>query len=94
MERRLEIGTLRRQLLEPGLLRLVLLLRQRVHPAEGLAAGLEPRHASSELVAIDRLGVVLPAGLGVGSGGDGVVQPAARLRRLALQPRELDLDRR
>ena len=56
-QRRLEIGALRRELLETRLLVLVLLLRERVDPSQRLAPSFEPRGPLRERVAI--LGLVV-----------------------------------
>ena len=72
------------ELVEPLLLGLVLLLRERVHLAELLAAALEPLERVGELVAVVALG-------GLGARG---LEPAPRLVALGLDARELDVDRR
>src|SRR5207253_7008325 len=83
-ERALEVAALRPQLLEVLLLALVLLLRERVDAAQRLAAALEPDELRLELLA-RALRCRLRRGL---------VEPAPRLGRLRLQPRQPDLDRR
>ena len=83
VERPLEVGALRAQLLEVLLLPLVLLLRERIDAAELLAPALEPLRAS-------------PASSSRGPSAGSAVrlrEPASRLRRLGLEPRQLDLDR-
>ena len=82
-QRRLEILPLRRELLEPLLLLLVLLLGQRIHLAERLAAGIEPLRPRRELGAVVALGGLVGACL---------VEAALRLLRLGVETRELDLD--
>src|SRR5215217_498345 len=59
-ERRLEVLPLRRQLLEARLLGVVLLLRERVHPTERLAAPFEPLHPRPQLLRIVALGGLAP----------------------------------
>ena len=81
----LEILALRRELLEPRLLGVVLLLRERVDLAERLAAALEPLRALGELVAVVAFGALV---------GAGVLEAAARLVGLGLDARDLDVDRR
>jgi len=56
VEARLEVGPLRRELVEALLLGLVLLLRERVDLAERLAAALEPLDRVRELVAVVAFG--------------------------------------
>src|SRR5207237_66042 len=74
VEARLEVGALRGELLEPQLLRRVLLLRERVHCAEGLATALQAFAAPGGLVAVlalrpfGRRGPEAPA-RGAGRGG-------------------------
>src|SRR5205814_4896796 len=78
------LSALRRQLLEPDLLRLVLLLRERVHLTELLAPPLIPPELLGQLVAIlafRRLGVRR-------------VEPPLRLVALRVGARQLDVDRR
>src|SRR5205823_10360641 len=84
LQARLEVGPLVDQLRQPLLLALVLLLGQRVALAERLAAALQPLDLAGELVA------VVP----FGRFGAGLLQPSARLVRLGLEPRALDVDRR
>ena len=67
-----------------ALLGVVLLLRERVHLAERLAAALEPLRALGELVAVVALGALV---------GARVLEPAARLVGLGLDARDLDVDR-
>ena len=79
----LEVGALGRELVETLLLGLVLLLGQRVHLAELLAAALEPGEAHRELggvVALDRL-------------GPGLGETPLRLVVLCTRAREVDVDR-
>ena len=83
VEARFEVRALRRELDEPLLLLLVLLLRERVDLAERLAAALEPLDALGELVAVVAFGRL----------GAGRFEPAARLVRLGLDARALDVDR-
>ena len=93
-ERRLEVGALCRELLEPHLLRLVLLLRQRVDLPERFPARLEPRQPCGELVAVDaflRPGSLLRLSLGLLAR---LLEAAPCVARLAVQSRELDLDGR
>src|SRR5581483_6959392 len=84
LEAPLAVGALRRELVEAGLLRLVLLLRERVHLAERLSPALEPLRPLGELVPIVALGRLV---------GVRVLEPAARLVRLGLDAGGLDLDR-
>ena len=83
-EARLEILALCRELVEARALAVVLLLRERVHLAERLAAALEPLRALGELVAVVALGALLRTR---------VLEPAARLVGLGLDARDLDVDR-
>src|SRR5204862_7794003 len=80
-----EILALRGQLLEPRLLRVVLLLRERVHLAERLPPALQPLGTLRELVAVVALGALVRPRM---------VETAPRLVRLRLDARDLDLDRR
>src|SRR5205085_5636843 len=73
---------LRRQFDEPLLLGLVLLLRQRIHAAEGLAPALEPLDLRAHLFAIIAFGRLGPAFL----------EATPRLVRLGAEARELDVD--
>ena len=82
-QRRLEILPLRRELLEPLLLLLVLLLGERIHLAERLAAGIEPLGPRRELGAVVTL---------CGLVGACLVEAALRLLGLGVEARELDLD--
>src|SRR6185503_17102385 len=94
-ERRLEIRTLGRELLETLLLGLVLLLGEWIDLPERLATRFEPGHARGELVAVHGVGVVRRLGLGlarVRSGYQRLVETPSRLPRLAVEPRQLDLD--
>ena len=84
-EARLEILPLRCELVEVQLLRLVLLLRQRVHLAERLAAALETLRALCELFAVVSLGALV---------GAGVLEPSPCLVRLGLDAGDLDVDSR
>ena len=84
-EARLEVLALRRELVEPLLLGVVLLLRERVDLAERLAAALEALRALGELVAVVAFGALL---------GARVLEPAPRLVGLRLDARDLDVDRR
>ena len=84
VEARLEVGALRRELVEPRLLGLVLLLRERVDAAERLAAALEPL----ELRPRARRG--RPS---AGSLARLLEPPACASSRLRLETRELDVDR-
>ncbi len=80
----LEVGALRCELVEPRLLGVVLLLRERVHLAERLAAALEPVDPLGELVAVVALGGLV---------GIRVLEAAARFVGLRLDPGDLDVDR-
>src|SRR5947199_1745316 len=84
LQARLEIGPLSDQLGQPLLLALVLLLGQRVHLAQRLAAPLQALDLAGELVAVVALGRV----------GTGLLEPPAGLIRLGLDPRALDIDSR
>ncbi len=77
----LEIGALRRELDEPLLLLVVLLLRQRVDLPERLAAALEPLDPIRQVLAVVTL-------RGVGGSG---LEPAPRLVGLGVDPRPLDV---
>src|SRR4029078_6044347 len=93
-ERRLEIRTLGRELLETLLLGLVLLLGERIDLPERLATRFEPGHARGELVAVDVVVVVRRLNLGrarVRRGGQRLVETPSRLPRVAVEPRQLDL---
>src|SRR5262249_8918264 len=79
----LEVLALCRQLLEPRLLRVVLLLRERIHLPERLAAALEALRALGELVAVVALGALV---------GARMLEPAARLVGLRLDACDLDVD--
>ena len=94
-ERRLEVDALLGQLVEPHLLGLVLLARQRVDLPERLAPRVEARDPRRELVAVDLLGVAVGRVLRdvPAARGDRLVEASLRLDRLALEPRQLDLDR-
>ena len=83
LEARLEIRALGRELLQPHLLRLVLLLGERVDLAERLAAALEPLDGRGELLPVVALGRLV---------GIRVLETAARLVGLGVEPRGLDLD--
>ena len=83
-EARLEILALRRELVEPRALGVVLLLRERVHLAERLAAALEALRALGELVAVVALGALV---------GARMLEAAARLVGLGFDARDLDVDR-
>ena len=83
VEAPLEVGALGRELLEALLLGLVLLLRERVHLAELLAAALEPLDSDCELVAVVTLGRLGPRRL----------EPSRSLGALRVDPRELDVRR-
>ena len=80
----LEILPLHLELGEPLLLGLVLLLRERIDLAELAPALLEPLGARRELVALVALRRV----------GGGLLEPAAGVGRLGLDPGQLDLDLR
>ena len=80
----LEILPLHLELGEPLLLGLVLLLRERIDLAELDPPLLEPLGARRELVALVSLGRV----------GGGLLEPAAGVGRLRLDPGQLDLDLR
>src|SRR3954469_4029024 len=80
----LEVLALRRELRQPLLLLLVLLLRERMDRAERLTPALKPEQALRQ-----RLAIVALRGLGAG-----IVDPSLRSGPLGIQPRELDLDRR
>ncbi len=84
LEAPLEVAALRRELVEALLLGLVLLLRERVHLAELLAAPVEALEPRGQL-----LGVVTLGGF-----GSGRVETAAGLLDLGAGARELDVDRR
>src|SRR5207245_1110877 len=84
LEALLEVGALHRELLEPDLLRLVLLLRQRVDLAELLAPLLVALEPVGELVAILALRRLLA----------GCLEPPLRLVALRVGARQLDVDRR
>ena len=84
VEALLEVGALHGELVEPLLLRLVLLLRERVDLAELLAALLGARQLLGELVAV----------LALGRFGRGSIEPPLRLVALGIGARELDVDRR
>src|SRR5947207_14180376 len=79
----LEVRALLDELREPLLLALVLLLRKRVDLAERFPAPLEPFDPVGELLAVVALGRCRPCFL----------EPAARFRRLRLEPRAFDVDR-
>ena len=80
----LEVGALVAELGEPLLLALVLLLRERVDAAEGLASALEARELLGELLGIVALGRL----------GARLLDPALELLRLGRERRQLDVDRR
>ena len=82
-EARLEVGPLGGELLQPRLLRLVLLVRERVDLAERLAAALQPLDRCDELLTVVAFGRLV---------GICLLEAAARLVRLRLDPRRLDLD--
>src|SRR3954469_9071230 len=84
LERRLEVGALRRELLEPRLLRVVLLLRERVHLAEPFAPALETLRDRGALIAVAPSRALV---------GPRVLEPAPRLVGLRLDARHLDVDR-
>src|SRR5581483_9968679 len=79
----LEVAPLPGELLEPLLLRLVLLLRERVHLPELLEPALRPLQLLRQLVAVLAL-------RRLGAGG---VEPPLRLVALRVGARELDVDR-
>src|SRR5438067_3252771 len=79
----LEILALNRELLEARLLRVVLLLRERIHLAERLTAALEPLGALRELVTVVALGALIRTCL---------LEAAARLVGPRLDARELDVE--
>ena len=84
LEALLEVGALHLQVVEPLLLGLVLLARERIDLAERDAAVLESLDASDELGAIVSLG-----GLDVSRR----VEPPRRVRDVGVDPRDLDLRR-
>src|SRR2546423_1892827 len=84
LQARLEIGPLVDQLGQPLLLALVLLLGQRVHLAERLAAPFGASGPAGVLAAVAALGGV----------GAGPLEPPPGLARLGLEPRALDVDSR
>src|SRR5206468_8158627 len=79
----LEVLSLPRELREPLLLFLVLLLGKRVHLAELLASPLAPLEPLRERVPVIALG-------GLDSG---LLDPALGVLALGFEPRELDVDR-
>ena len=83
VERGLEIAPLRRQIVEPRLLGVVFLLRERIDTPERFAAALEPLELVGKLLAVVTFRRV----------GPGFVKPLPRRVRLGTQPRELDVDR-
>src|SRR5207248_3489229 len=84
VEALLEICALRRELLEPRLLRVVLLLRERIDLAEALAAALEALGALVQLFAVVAFRALLGARVG---------EPPTSLVGLGLDARSLDVDR-